>query len=138
MTVNHIGIILDGNRRYARKLGLAMGEGHLKGAEKVRLLIDKWAPELEIKELTIYTFSMQNLTRAKVEVKCFMNLLTEFLKGILERIKTEARNIKINFIGRIHLSINSLTFSAPLRCPSPIAKPNLRAYLLFPSRMIPI
>ena len=55
----HIAIILDGNRRYARKLGLNPWKGHEFGLRKLEELF-KWCIELGIKELTLYTFSTEN------------------------------------------------------------------------------
>ena len=55
----HISIILDGNRRFAKKLGLSPWEGHKFGAEKIKELL-KWCQELGIEELTLYTFSLDN------------------------------------------------------------------------------
>tara|TARA_Y100000034_G_C6734705_1_gene325713 strand:- start:86 stop:781 length:696 start_codon:yes stop_codon:yes gene_type:complete len=103
MQAQHVGIILDGNRRYARSLGLRTLDGHSQGADKVQQLIEHWALELGIKELTLYTFSMQNFKRAKSEVNYLMDLFVKFFKKFMKLIKEKKRNIKINFIGRIHL-----------------------------------
>ena len=55
----HVGIILDGNRRFARKNLMEPWKGHEHGARKVEELLD-WCKDLKIKELTLYAFSMQN------------------------------------------------------------------------------
>lgn len=107
MPVNHVAIILDGNRRFARSKGLPSYKGHEKGAERVEDLFD-WAKELKIKELTLYSFSMQNFKRSKDEFKYLMKLFEVFFKRIVNKIKTgELKNTKINFIGRLNLfSVN--------------------------------
>lgn len=106
MPVNHIAIILDANRRYARKHHLPLYKGHEKGAENVKNLL-KWADELGIKELTLYAFSMQNFSRAKEEVGYLFRLAEKFFKKILKSIREGTdkllRMIRFNFIGRIHL-----------------------------------
>ena len=98
----HLGIILDGNRRYAQKLLREHWKGHDSGAEKVEKLFD-WCRELGVAELTLYVFSMQNFNRDKKEVDYLMNLFCSFFerKEIKEKIKNN--QIKINFIGRRHL-----------------------------------
>ena len=58
---NHIGIILDGNRRYAKKLLMKPWKGHEYGAKKIEKLFD-WTKELGIKRLTLYTFSVKNFS----------------------------------------------------------------------------
>ncbi len=98
----HLGIILDGNRRFAKKLAKNPWEGHAYGADIFRKFLD-WCKELKIKELTIYTLSAQNLLRPKIEVDVLMKLITNrfsyFLtdKGFAE---LEQDQVKINFIGR--------------------------------------
>ena len=59
MEIKHIGIVLDGNRRFAKRLMLKPWKGHELGYEKVEKLFD-WCKELGIKELTLYTFSIEN------------------------------------------------------------------------------
>ena len=53
--LKHVGIILDGNRRFAKKLMLEPWRGHELGAEKIEKLLE-WCKELEIKEITLYCF----------------------------------------------------------------------------------
>ncbi|MDO8510609.1 MAG: polyprenyl diphosphate synthase [Nanoarchaeota archaeon] len=98
----HIAIILDGNRRYAKKLLKEPWKGHDSGAEKVEKLFD-WCKELGVAELTLYLFSMQNFNRDKKEVDYLMDLFCKFFES--EKIKNKIRNnqIKIRFIGRRYL-----------------------------------
>ena len=80
MQVNHVGIILDGNRRFAKKMLQEPWKGHELGAEKIEQLFD-WCKELDIKELTLYIFSMQNFNRSKMEVSYLMDLFCKFFSG---------------------------------------------------------
>ncbi len=101
----HLGIILDGNRRFAKKISKLSWEGHAYGANTFRNFLD-WCKELGMKELTIYTLSAQNLQRSKIEVDTLIKLVKErfsyFLtdKGFVE---LEQDQVKINFIGRTNL-----------------------------------
>lgn len=104
-TVNHIGIILDGNRRWAKQLALHPWKGHEKGAEKFRTFLD-WCEELNINEITAYTFSMQNFNRAQDEIKFLMKLFVETAKKTLieENIKlADEKGARFRFIGRRQL-----------------------------------
>ena len=62
----HVGIILDGNRRFAKRLMIKPWMGHEWGIEKVEKLFE-WCKELDVKELTLYAFSIQNFNRPKNE-----------------------------------------------------------------------
>jgi tritrans,polycis-undecaprenyl-diphosphate synthase [geranylgeranyl-diphosphate specific] len=101
----HLGIILDGNRRFAKKLAKNPWEGHRHGADTFRKFLD-WAREFNIGEITIYSLSMQNLTRPKIEVDFLLKIIKERFgyylteKGFQELVDDD---IKIKFIGRINL-----------------------------------
>ena len=103
--IDHVGIILDGNRRYAKTLCLKSKDGHKKGVDNLEKLIFEWAPDLKIKELTLYTFSVQNFKRGKEEVAYLLHLfkkvLTKFFKNNLSLIKE--KGLRINFIGRLNM-----------------------------------
>ena len=100
--LQHLGIILDGNRRYAAKKLKEPWKGHETGAEKVEQLFD-WCRQLEITELTLYIFSLQNFKRDKKEVEYLMDLFCKFFTDPRIKDKIQTNQIKINFIGRIHL-----------------------------------
>ena len=96
----HVGIILDGNRRFSKKLMLKPWKGHEYGAKKIESLLE-WCKELNIKEITLYCFSIENFNRPKEEFNYLMNLFKEeFIK-----LKDDSRlnEIKVNFIGRINM-----------------------------------
>jgi len=100
-TPKHIGVIIDGNRRFAKRLALNPWKGHEYGAEKVKKLID-WSLDLEIKELTIYTLSMQNFSsRSKQELSHLIRILKKELQNLLKDKKVKENKIRFNFIGRL-------------------------------------
>lgn len=75
----HVGIIMDGNGRWAAARGLPRVEGHRRGVERSKEVIEV-AAELGIRVLTIYTFSMENWQRPSSEVTTLMKLLELYLK----------------------------------------------------------
>jgi len=100
--INHVGIIIDGNRRYAKNKGMATHKGHSEGAEKVSKTIE-WCKDLEIKELTIYTLSTENLKREPKELEHLFNLFKKFFKKFKENKEVHENKVKIKFIGDISL-----------------------------------
>jgi tritrans,polycis-undecaprenyl-diphosphate synthase [geranylgeranyl-diphosphate specific] len=98
----HIGIILDGNRRFAKKLMQQPWKGHEWGAQKVEKLFS-WCKEFGIKELTLYAFSMQNFNRPKEEFDFLMKVFEETFEKAKTNKDIHANKIRINFIGRIQL-----------------------------------
>lgn len=98
----HIAIIMDGNRRYAKKKNLSLLDGHRKGAEKLTQVLE-WCKEFNIKELTLYTFSMQNFSRTKEEVDFLMNLFREYFAKFMKDKTFEKNKIKVKAIGRKQL-----------------------------------
>jgi undecaprenyl diphosphate synthase len=91
----HIGIIMDGNGRWAKKRGLPRNAGHKKGAE-VFENISRCCRDLGIKYLTVYAFSTENWKRPKDEVDGIMNLMRSYLKGMA---KAKNEHIAVRFIG---------------------------------------
>lgn len=96
----HVALILDGNRRFAKKLMLKPWMGHEWGAKKVQELFE-WCKEVDIKELTLYVFSWENFNRPKEEFDYLMKLFEkEFIRSKNdERISNNG--IRINVIGRL-------------------------------------
>jgi len=95
---HHLGIIIDGNRRWAKERGLPALEGHRRGLERLKELID-WSKERGIKILTLFVFSTENWKRSKVEVNYLMRLLGQALsKKNIQKIHQEG--IKIRVIGQ--------------------------------------
>lgn len=99
----HVGIILDGNRRFAKqKLSLQPWKGHEYGKKKVVDLLD-WCKELGIKELTVYAFSLQNFSRPKEEVTILMKLFIDACKEFAKKDEDERKQLRIRVVGRKHL-----------------------------------
>jgi len=95
---HHLGIILDGNRRWANERNLSPFEGHKKGSEVVQKAIT-WCKERGIKILTLFVFSTENWSRPKEEINYLMKLLKQiFAKKNVD--KTHKENIKIRIIGQ--------------------------------------
>jgi undecaprenyl diphosphate synthase len=79
---NAIGVILDGNRRFATEQGLPTLEGHRAGFEKVKELV-RWAKEFDVGTVYIYAFSTENWNRAEAEVSYLMELFAQAFSGEL-------------------------------------------------------
>lgn len=93
----HVGIILDGNGRWATERGLKRSEGHKAGFETLKIL-SKYVFTKGVKVLSVFAFSTENFNRTKEEVDYLMNL---FLKGFKSSIKEfNKNNIKVVFSGR--------------------------------------
>lgn len=101
----HIGIILDGNRRFAKKLMLKPWMGHEWGAKKMTQFLD-WCRELGVQEVTCYAFSVQNFNRPKEEFDYLIRIFEKEFKELStpEKIAELKKNgVRINFIGRINM-----------------------------------
>lgn len=94
----HIAIIMDGNRRWAKKRGLDAKTGHKQGADTLENIV-KFANKLGISYLTVYAFSTENWKRTEEEVGALMLLLQNYLEDFLQRVDTE--NVKIRILGDI-------------------------------------
>lgn len=106
-TPKHIGLILDGNRRFAKRLMLKPYMGHEWGAKKVEAVFD-WCKELGIKEVTLYVFSIENFGRPKREFNYLMKLFEKEFKRMIDDSRIYKDMVKINFIGRINMFPGSL------------------------------
>ncbi|MBI4451516.1 di-trans,poly-cis-decaprenylcistransferase [Candidatus Woesearchaeota archaeon] len=98
----HVGIILDGNRRFAKRLMLKPWKGHEWGAKKVHEVLD-WAFDAGIQELTLYSFSIENFDRPKEEFDYLMRIFKQELDNLLtpqELDKMRTRGVRVTFIGR--------------------------------------
>lgn len=94
----HIGIIMDGNGRWAKKKKLPRTMGHRAGVETIRKII-KECDRLGVRYLTLYAFSTENWKRPKDEVSTLMNLLVEYLKNELNELHESG--VVINYMGDI-------------------------------------
>ena len=91
-----IGIIMDGNRRWARENNLPTLEGHRLGYEKIKELMG-WAKEAGVRNIIVYAFSTENWNRTKDEVAYLMDIFRFMLKKELNRLKQE--KIRLRCIG---------------------------------------
>ena len=98
----HIGVILDGNRRWASSQSRLPWEGHRVGAEKAKEFLE-WCLDLGIESITLYCFSTENFNRPKEEVEELMELLEEKLKELLNSDVIHEKRVKVRVIGRIDL-----------------------------------
>ena len=94
----HIGIIMDGNGRWAKKRGLPRTAGHAAGAETFRS-IAYYCRDLGIPYLTVYAFSTENWKRPAEEVSAIMDLLRKYLLEALEKMQKDG--FRIRFLGDI-------------------------------------
>jgi undecaprenyl diphosphate synthase len=92
----HIGIIMDGNGRWARKQGMPRTQGHLEGLAAAKRIV-KAASDLGVKYLTLYTFSTENWKRTKEEVSFIMGLIKQYLKKEFDFCRMN--NIRVRLSG---------------------------------------
>ena len=95
----HVGVIMDGNGRWAKQRGLPRIEGHRKGAQVAEKIV-MTASRLGIKYLSLYAFSTENWKRPKSEVNFLFHLMHEYVKSKLSMFLDN--NVKFKVIGRLH------------------------------------
>ena len=99
---NHIAVILDGNRRWAKLHDMQPWEGHRKGAENFEKFLD-WCLKLGVPRVSAYVLSTENLNRPKNELSKIYDIICEFLAkwlkdgGILDK-----HEVKVNFVGDLN------------------------------------
>jgi len=96
---NHLGVILDGNRRWAIKHNLKPWQGHSFGAEKFEKFLE-WCAELKIPKVSAYVLSTENLNRSKREVDALIDLFQKELEKL--------ENEKMSFLDKYEIRINFL------------------------------
>ncbi|MEM4257330.1 MAG: polyprenyl diphosphate synthase [Candidatus Diapherotrites archaeon] len=98
----HLGLIPDGNRRWAISRGLDPKVGHKKGAENMEKLVD-WAIEhKEIREFSVYALSEENFKRSKDELANLFNIYYEGIDKLLHSEELHKNNVKVNIISTRH------------------------------------
>lgn len=103
----HVGIILDGNRRWAQNHSLTIDLGHTQGADVVERLLD-WCHEIGIKSITLYVLSTENLLRSSEEVAELYRLIEERLKRLLTDERIYRYKVRVKGIGKFDLLPASL------------------------------
>ncbi|MBU4256153.1 MAG: di-trans,poly-cis-decaprenylcistransferase [Candidatus Thermoplasmatota archaeon] len=96
----HLAIIMDGNRRFAQKLGMDPAIGHLAGRSKLEEVMN-WCIELGINVLTVYAFSTENIKRNKDEADFLMNLFAENFRKVGDDERVHKNKMRIKAIGKI-------------------------------------
>ena len=94
----HVGIILDGNRRFAQGEGMPTWAGHALGAEKLEEVLE-WCRELGIKHVTVYAFSTENFNRPPEEVETLMDLFAEKFRKMANDKRVHRNKIRVRAIG---------------------------------------
>jgi len=100
--LEHIAIILDGNRRWASEKALDPWFGHEKGAERVEQLLD-WCQKLGVKSITLYAFSTENFHRPKSEIEEIMRIAEGEFRKILTDKRIHKDKVRVKVIGRLNL-----------------------------------
>jgi len=103
----HIGIILDGNRRWAQNHRLSVDLGHTQGADVVERLLD-WCHEIGIKSITLYVLSTENLTRSSDEIQELYRLIEERLRRLLTDERIYRYKVRVKGIGKFDLLPQSM------------------------------
>ncbi|HEX7349117.1 MAG TPA: polyprenyl diphosphate synthase [Rhodanobacteraceae bacterium] len=95
----HIGLILDGNRRYARDMGLDAKLGHQFGVTKLREVLE-WCLDLKVGHVTLYVFSTENFGRPSAEVETLLDLFVRESARLLEEPRLKSGRVRIKVIGQ--------------------------------------
>jgi tritrans,polycis-undecaprenyl-diphosphate synthase [geranylgeranyl-diphosphate specific] len=98
----HVAIIMDGNRRFAREIGLSTIEGHEKGRLKLEEVLD-WCLEVGVRILTLYAFSTENFLRGDAEVKHIMASFAENFRRAGDDERVHRHRIRVRAVGRREL-----------------------------------
>ncbi|MDA9817091.1 polyprenyl diphosphate synthase [Alphaproteobacteria bacterium] len=98
MSIKHLAIIMDGNRRWALSRNLKSYEGHIKGANNLFNIIEA-VNKNKIDFLTVFVFSTENWKRSKTEISFLMDLLLKFLDDTIQKINSN--DYKVRFIGNL-------------------------------------
>ena len=92
----HVGIIMDGNGRWAKARGLLRSAGHRAGVETLREIV-RASSDLGMEALSIFAFSTENWKRSHAEIRVLMELLVEFLAKEIDEL--DANHVRIHFMG---------------------------------------
>jgi undecaprenyl diphosphate synthase len=91
----HVAIIMDGNRRWARSKGFPVFYGHKKGVDTVKRIVEA-ARKIQIKYLTLYTFSTENWNRSKKEINMLFSLLKKCIFDYRDELKSNDISLKVS------------------------------------------
>lgn len=104
----HVGVILDGNRRYARARGLeTVADGHRLGAEKIHQLLD-WCHDLQVPYVTLWMLSTENLGRDEDELAPLVTIICDTIHRIAHDPRNRARGVRITAVGALDVLPDAL------------------------------
>jgi short-chain Z-isoprenyl diphosphate synthase len=104
----HIGIIMDGNRRFARASGSAhVSWGHARGADKLQQVLS-WCYEADIPVVTVWSFSLDNFHRDTTEVEALLDLFESKTRELAQRSEVHENGVRVRYIGKLSLLPESL------------------------------
>ncbi|MCP3962894.1 MAG: di-trans,poly-cis-decaprenylcistransferase [bacterium] len=104
----HLGVIMDGNRRFARQAGyLSALAGHRLGAEKLQDVL-QWCHDAEVPVVTVWCFSLENFQRSAEEVEDLLGLFEDKTREMADSGHVHEHRIRVRFIGRLELLPESL------------------------------
>ncbi|RUM34166.1 MAG: di-trans,poly-cis-decaprenylcistransferase [Archaeoglobus sp.] len=98
----HVAIIMDGNRRFAKRRGLPPNAGHVFGSRKAEVVLN-WCWELGIRNITVYAFSTENFNRSWEEKRSLFSLITKELQKLSKNKKVHRNRVKVKIVGKIQL-----------------------------------
>ncbi|UCH72420.1 MAG: di-trans,poly-cis-decaprenylcistransferase [Thermoplasmatales archaeon] len=107
----HVAIIMDGNRRFAKELGLSPNIGHVFGKDKLEQVLE-WCFDVGIKNLTVFAFSTENFQRDSNEVQTLMSLCKDELNKALKDSRIHKNKVKIRVLGRLDSLPDDISESA--------------------------
>jgi len=99
---NHVAIIMDGNRRFARRRGLPPHLGHVFGSRKAEQVLE-WCLELGIRNLTTYAFSTENFKRGEEEKRHIFGLIEDRLRKLANDRRIHRNRVRVRVIGKKEL-----------------------------------
>ncbi len=125
----HVALIMDGNRRWARQLGMGgASAGHRHGANKAIELLD-WSASLGIGEVTLWALSLENLERAPEEVEAITEIARQTLSTLADRDKVKRLEMSLRVIGRRDMLPERLREAAERGEAETAGRPGLRVTL---------
>ena len=107
-TPRHLGVVMDGNRRFAREAGFSSAlYGHAKGAEKLQQVL-RWCRQYEVPVVTVWCFSIENFQRSAAEVEALLGLFEDKAREMADGPQVHEHRIRVRFIGRLSMLPESL------------------------------
>ncbi len=97
---SHVAFILDGNRRWAKERDLPIAAGHAQGAKKLGEVLS-WLFDLDIKTITVYALSIENLNRPSEEIRALIEIMDTYLAEVLGNARLEKSGVRVKLIGNL-------------------------------------